>query len=179
MIHEYAIDPELVVTWGKDRKDCRYFFNEFGLGTSRFMAEFPNFKKWRKQFRQAWATAGDNEQKRIEELFKRITEKRVCRLDQDYDTNRTWLENAEAENRRQGFQAILSVDNPRGHVQVLSATALDNLLAYEIARFLCSQGTGNGGSAFPSVDQLLRTALYRSTFPPQRHQASQTARRIS
>ena len=127
MIYEYAIDPELVVAWGKDRKDCRYFFNEFGLGTSRIMAEFPNFKKWRKQFRQAWATAGDNEKKRIEELFKRITEKRVHRLDHDYDGNRTWLENAEEENRRYGFQAILSVDNPQGHDQILSAAVLDDL----------------------------------------------------
>lgn len=127
MIHEYAIDPELIIAWGKDRKDCRYFFNEFGLGTSRFMADFPNLKKWRKQFRQAWATAGDNEKTRIEELFKRITEKRVHRLDEDYDPNRTWLENAEEENRRHSFQAILSVDNPRDHDQVLSATALDSL----------------------------------------------------
>lgn len=127
MIHEYAIDPELVVAWGKDRKDYRYFLDEFGLGTSRFMAEFPNFKKWRKQFRQAWATAGDNEKTRIEALYMRITEKRVRRSDQDYDGNRTWLENAEEANRRHGFQAILSMENPRDHDRVLSATALNDL----------------------------------------------------
>jgi hypothetical protein len=48
-------------------------------------------------------------------------------LEQDYDTSRTWLENAEEENKRHGFQTILSMENPRGHDQVLSSTALENL----------------------------------------------------
>jgi len=126
MIHEYAIDPELVVAWGKDPKDCRHFYGEFGLGTSHFMADFPSFKKWRKQFRQAWARANDNEKKRIDELFCRITEKRVCRLGPDYDDSRTWLENAEKENGRQAFQAILSTGNPRKHDRVLAASVFDD-----------------------------------------------------
>jgi hypothetical protein len=33
MIYEYAIEPELVVAWGKDRADYRYFYEQFGLGT--------------------------------------------------------------------------------------------------------------------------------------------------
>lgn len=129
MIHEYAIDPELVVAWGKDRKDYRYFYDEFGLGTPRLMAEFPNFKNWHKRYCEAKATANANdlERKRIEELYNRITEKQICRLGLNYDGTRTWLENAEEENERHGFQAILSVNNPRDHAQVVSAAALDDL----------------------------------------------------
>lgn len=123
MIYEYAIEPELVVAWGKDPKDCRHFYNAFGVGTPRFMAEFPGFKRWRKLFREAWSLAGDTEQKRIEALFVRLTEKRIRRLNDEYDNRRTWLENAEEEHDRQAFHAVLSIQNPRDHAQVLPTTA--------------------------------------------------------
>ncbi len=129
MIHEYAIDPELVIAWGKDRADYRYFCEQFGLGTPRMMGEFPNFNNWRKQFKRAAIGADEtNELPRITAIFNLIQDQRIRRDGIDYDGTLTWLENAENENKRYGFQAILSMDNPRDHAQVLSSTVLGDLM---------------------------------------------------
>ena len=32
MVYEYAVEPEVVATWGKSREDFRYFKDKFGLG---------------------------------------------------------------------------------------------------------------------------------------------------
>lgn len=101
MIYEYAFDPELLATWGKDKNDFRYFKDKFGLGQARMMSEYPGDRKWRKKFRQSWDEAGDDgERKRIEELFARLTERKVKRNWGEYDGNSLWLENAEREHNR-------------------------------------------------------------------------------
>ena len=38
MIHEYALEPELVATW-TDRNTCRYFKESFGLGQGRLVSQ--------------------------------------------------------------------------------------------------------------------------------------------
>jgi len=126
MIYEYAIEPDLVVTWGKNRADYRFFYQHFGLGTSRIMAEFPKLQNWRKQFKQAAAGADDtNEMPRIEELYKLLRERLVRRDGVDYDGRLPWLENAERENIRYEFHAILARTNPRQHKKVLTSEALE------------------------------------------------------
>lgn len=120
MIYEYAIEPTLAVDWAKNRKDFEYYYEKFGLGQSKIMSEFPKFKNWRKQFRQAAAGAHDFELQRITAIFNRLTEKRVFRDGFSYDGTISWLENAETENGRCPFQAILSSENPRKHERVLS-----------------------------------------------------------
>jgi len=126
MIYEYAIEPELVVAWGKDRADYRYFYEQFGLGTPRMMGEFPKFKNWRKQFKRAVVGADEtNELPRITALFNLLKESLVCREGCDYDGTLSWLENSEAENARQEFQAILALTNPRNHTKVLPPTKVE------------------------------------------------------
>ncbi len=121
MIYEYAVEPELVVAWGKDRADYRYFCEQFGLGTARIMAEFPKLKNWRRQFRQAAEGADPTrELPRITALFTLLIERRVRRDGYDYDGVFSWLENVESENGRQSFQAILARTNPRHHAKVLA-----------------------------------------------------------
>ncbi len=121
MIYEYAIEPELAVDWGKDRSEYRYFIEQFGIGTSRMMSEFPRFKNWRKQFEQAAATADpDNELPRITAVFNLLSEQRIKRIGYEYDGNIPWLDNSEVENERQEFQAILARTNPRNHMKVLA-----------------------------------------------------------
>ena len=126
MIYEYALEPELVVAWGKDRGDYRYFYEQFGIGTPRMMAEFPKLKNWRKQFKQAAADADEtNELPRITALFELIKERIVRRDGFEYDGILSWLENAESENARQEFQAILARNNPRHHAKVLPPGVLE------------------------------------------------------
>lgn len=120
MIYEYAIEPELAVAWAKSQKDFESYYEKFGLGQSKIMSEFPKFKNWRKQFRQAAAGVQDFELQRITALFSLLVERRVLRDGFKYDGTISWLENAETENNRCPFQAILSSENPRKHERVLS-----------------------------------------------------------
>ena len=57
---------------------------------------------------------------RITELLKQFGEPEVYRLNKDtWSDQRTWLENAEQENTRHPFHAILARDNPRNNPQVM------------------------------------------------------------
>lgn len=108
MIHEYAIDPEVAVCWGKNRPDFRFFTKSFGLGQPRIMSEFPSIKNWRKLFRRAAEGADDNEHLRITELFTILTERMVKRRSEIYDGNLSWLENALQEHKEYPFGAIIA-----------------------------------------------------------------------
>ena len=44
MIHEYALEPELVASW-HDRMQFRFFIGQFGFGTGRVVSRYP--KQWR------------------------------------------------------------------------------------------------------------------------------------
>jgi len=124
MIYEYAIEPTLAVAWGKSQSEFEYYYEKFGLGQSKIMSEFPKFKNWRKQFKQAAAGAQDFELQRITALFNLLVERRIIREGFTYDGTTSWLENAETENDRCPFQAILSSENPRKHKSVLSQTSV-------------------------------------------------------
>ena len=126
MIYEYAIEPDLAVEWGKNRADYRYFLEKFSLGSPRIMAEFPKFKNWRKQFKQAAASADETKElPLITEIFTMLKERHIHRNSFNYDGTLSWLENAELENTRQQFQAILSRTNPRHHAKVLASNTVD------------------------------------------------------
>ena len=124
MIYEYAIEPALAVAWARNKSEFEYYYEKFGLGQSKIMSEFPKFKNWRKQFKQAAAGAHDFELQRITALFNLLVERRIIRESFTYDGTITWLENAEAENSRCPFHAILSTENPRKHINVLSQASI-------------------------------------------------------
>jgi len=125
MIYEYAIEPKLAVEWAKDRSEFRIAYKKFGLGKQRIMSEFPSLKNWRKHFGRATTGASDSELERITAIFSILTEKMVQRNSSGYDGTKIWLENAEIENDRHEFQAILALDNPRVHNNVLKSLPLD------------------------------------------------------
>ena len=119
MIHAYALEPELVASWGR-LAEFRVFHDKFGLGTPRVMLELPSFSKWKRAVYTA-ATALEISQedlKRIEELFRLLGECKCSRADRGYH-GRSWLERAEHEYDRKSFAAILATANPRGHGAVL------------------------------------------------------------
>jgi len=119
MIQEYAIDPESLVTWARDRLACRHIKDNFGIGTPRIMSDFPKLKNWRKQLRIAATSLDDTSRSNLEELFKLLIEKTVTRSGCEYDGNDLWIDNVEKENKRHLFKAILATDNPNNNEQVL------------------------------------------------------------
>ncbi len=125
MIHEYALEPELVATWYQ-RELFRYFIERFGFrdeddsATGRVVTQYPS--KWRKQVWDAFETnfgrsAREDEKERVIELLKQLTIPEVRRSNTEFDSQCTWLENA--ENTRPPFHAILAQNNPRENRQVM------------------------------------------------------------
>jgi len=120
MIHAFALDPEVVATWGR-RDEFRFIHDKFGLGTPRLLLELPAFNKWKRAVYNA-AKALDLSQedmKRIEELFRLFGEHKHRRANAVYDGLLTWLENAEREWVRSPFAGIVASQNPRNHEAVL------------------------------------------------------------
>lgn len=120
MIHAFALEPEVVATWGR-REEFRFIHDKFGLGTPRVLLELSAFSKWKKAVYNA-AKALDLSQedmKRIEELFRLFSEHKHRRADAVYDGLLTWLENAEREWARRPFAGIVASQNPRNHEGVL------------------------------------------------------------
>jgi hypothetical protein len=123
MIHEYALEPDLVATW-VDRRDGRYFIERFGLGQPRIVSRYP--RRWKKLVWEAFASDNDVERTRMTELLKRLSETMVNRRDVLWDSSATWLDNVQNEHSRVPFHAILARSNPRAHSQVLIADDLDD-----------------------------------------------------
>ncbi|MFP3868510.1 MAG: hypothetical protein ACLFUU_10155 [Desulfobacteraceae bacterium] len=134
MIYEYAIEPELVATWGNIDK-YRYFYEQIGLGTPRIMSDYPKLKNWRRRVLQAAAGfKGTYDYLRIEELIKRLTEIRIFREGSNYDGNISWLENAAKEHVKHPFQAILARQHRDGNQNILTDDNLDTSTKWAVKR---------------------------------------------
>ena len=134
MIHEYALEPELVASW-YDRMRGRFFLDKFGSDTGRIVSRYPNKTKWAKLVREAFeatfsGTPSEKEKARgrIEELRKRfMTPPVVKRPECIWDDAHDWLTNAESEHTRKPFHAILARHNPRVRANVIrEADILDD-----------------------------------------------------
>lgn len=124
MIHEYALEPELVATW-HDRVTFRFFVEMFGFGRGRVVSRYP--KKWRTLVWEAFgANDSEIERKRIETLLTQLLTPEVRRPDHVWNAGQDWLANAEIEYARRPFHAILARANPRARAEVLLA---DDVLA--------------------------------------------------
>jgi len=126
VIHAFALQPELVATWGK-RSEYRFIHDKFGIGTPRAMLELPSFTKWKRAVHQAANDLELSEQDllRLAELFRIFAEHKCRRADAVYDGVVSWLENGEREYDRKPFAGILATQNPRGHAAVLLGNDLD------------------------------------------------------
>ena len=141
MIHAYAIEPDVAVSWC-DRSSLRFVRDKFGLGTPRMFLELQKFPKWKKA---AYYKAeelyknkklSDLEKTRLGLIFDLIGERRVRRKGETnligdrrvykeiYDGNIPWLVNAEAEYNRHPFAAIIAMTNPRKPEAVITESEL-------------------------------------------------------
>ena len=96
MIHAFALEPELVATWGK-REEFRFIHDKFGFGTPRVLLELPAFKKWKKAVYDAATEleVSQEDMKRVEELFRLFGEHRYRRADAapgETETDGAWHE---------------------------------------------------------------------------------------
>ncbi len=153
MIHEYALEPELIATWG-NRHDFRYFVEKFGLGQPRIVSRYP--KPWKRLVWQAFQSDDDLERSRMVELLQRIGERMAHRRSYLWDAGRPWVENAQAEHRRVAFRGILARENPGGHPSILVAAALDDSPLWVISRGVTF--ARNAGSMAAAVAAMLRIA---------------------
>ena len=127
MICEYALEPELVATWHTD-PHYHHFIKNFGFdpddgrATGRVVAQYPS--SWKKRVLNAFranSRSSDEsfvKKRRIEILLEQLGRIRVRRSGSTWNDQYTWLKNAEEENRRHQFHAILSC-NPGDNPQVI------------------------------------------------------------
>jgi len=122
MIYEYALEPEMVATWG-GLHSLPHFKRAFGLGQGRIVSRYP--KSWAKMVWDSFSSESDMDKKRLEELLMRLKETMVKRKDCCWDdASGGWLENAIHEHVRYPFFAIMARDNPEGRLEVFTETDL-------------------------------------------------------
>jgi len=131
MIHEFALDPEMVARW-HDRKEYAFFAGRFGMDVGRVVSSWPkgNAKKWEKLAIEALKskfTVGDPKfelaASRLTALLSQLSEtmiKRPRRRAFDGD----WLEETESEHGERPFRGILSLDNPRNQPFIVTTGEL-------------------------------------------------------
>lgn len=126
MLYEYALEPELVATWG-DRSAGRYFADKFGLGSLRIVSRYP--KRWKRLVWRAWERlqTGDTEidHARMTELIEHLSEAMVRRTNTVVNPDHGWLDDTTKEHQRVPFHAILARRNLAGHAGILTADDLD------------------------------------------------------
>lgn len=123
MIYEFALEPELVATWGNFH-DYRYFIDKFGYGQPRFISRFP--KGWQRRVWESSQGASQEDRKRLEALILCLSEKMIRRTGHHYDGG-SWLENAEREDEHKSFRAILARVNPRNHATVIGMDVFEGI----------------------------------------------------
>lgn len=109
MIAEYALEPEMVATWGR-RLNHRFFIRAFGCGQGRLVSRYP--KKWAKRVWESFTDGTEMERKRLEELLVQIQKPMIKRKGYLWNEHASWLDNAVEEHNRHPFRAILARSNP-------------------------------------------------------------------
>ena len=124
MIHEYALEPELVASW-HDRMKFRFFIDQFGFGEARVVSLYPKSpKRWNELVWEAFnrdfrETASTADVTRMKNLLKKIMKPVAKRPGRIWDATHDWLTNAENEHIRKPFHAILARNNPRNNAGVM------------------------------------------------------------
>ena len=124
MIHEYALEPELVASW-HDRMKFRFFIDQFGFGEARVVSLYPKSpKRWNELVWEAFnrdfrETASTADVTRMKNLLKKIMKPVAKRPGRIWDATHDWLTNAENEHSRKPFHAILAHNNPRNNTIVV------------------------------------------------------------
>ncbi len=123
MIHEFAVEPEVMATW----EHFRLLWKDFGVGEGRFLAEYPN--DWRKRvYELADKCCGPVHANSIKSRLQDQDSRRaklvgVC--GRDFNGGE-WLSNAiRHQGNERRFRAIVARSNPLVRPDVLPAAEFD------------------------------------------------------
>jgi hypothetical protein len=122
LIAEYALEPEMVAAWCRDKYKCCIFRDNFGPAQGRLVSRYP--KKWVRKVWDSFSGGSVMERKRLEELLARLLETPVKRKDCHWDDSQSWLDNAVQEHARYPFRAILARKNPASRPEILGENAI-------------------------------------------------------
>jgi hypothetical protein len=124
MIYEYALEPEMVATWGT-RSNYRLYLRAFGLGQGRIVSRYP--ESWVEIVKNLILNGNrkELEKKRLVELLNQLKETIVQRKDCCWNDERgCWLENALHEHKRYPFFAIMARNNPEARPEIITEDSL-------------------------------------------------------
>lgn len=118
MIHEYALDPDLIAT--KYQANSRFFREAFGPNSIRFLSCFPH--RWRQEvaaaIRRSPHDGDEMAKKAILAFADSMLEKAITRRRGTLVAG-SWLNKAEHEHQTVPFHAILSESNPNRNEDVI------------------------------------------------------------
>ncbi|WP_347259350.1 hypothetical protein [Rudaea sp.] len=140
MLHEYAVDPEMMAIWER----VRYLLGQFGVQSGRLISRYPSH--WKKMVYEAMDAAEGRgnltpvNRTRIAERMKTIDPKMMARTP-SWDSARSWTQNALIEHDRNPFRAILSDENLTNASCVLDYEELDTANLWQIEHGAVTQRT--------------------------------------
>ncbi len=110
MIYGYAIEPESLIDWAKNKKDGRIILNSFGPGTSRLLKEYPKLKKWRKMLKKAYNNSDLTSEQKLKyaELIQLFTKQYIEFDSGIYNGNTPWINNVTKTTNKGCFKAIIT-----------------------------------------------------------------------
>lgn len=120
MIHEYALDPDVISDW----QNFRYFVDSFGVSEGRLISQFP--KHWKRLVYEAVGKKHPTaiERARIEERLRRIDD-RLLKKSRHFIGEKDWISNAVETNNAQPFYAIITTQKQQGTNNLLIAEDVD------------------------------------------------------
>ncbi len=112
MISEYALEPALLNRWER----FRYLTENFGICHGRLISRYP--KRWKAMVYESLKECTEIERKKIEVRLQFLDNRMLTRIS-EWNPQLDWLLNAEMENGKRPFHAIIAENNPRNQTQIL------------------------------------------------------------
>lgn len=110
MIHEYALDPNVLDYWASNERDYAEFMREYGVGTPRLVSSFPKQKRSKLRsylVQRSPGSDGSLQNSRYVEMVLKLVEEVVIR-ESSITMDAAWADIVRIENERLPFGAVLS-----------------------------------------------------------------------
>lgn len=122
MIHEFALDPEVISDW----QSLRFFADNFGFSLGRMISEFPKKNKWKKLVHESVSRKrlGEVEKLKIVEKLNMIDSK-ILPQSRPYNGEMTWIDNAVEQSKTSPFHAIITEKPQPNANSILIGNELD------------------------------------------------------
>ncbi len=105
MINEYAVEPAAVNNW----QDFLHVYEDVGVEHGRLISRFP--KEWDSKVIESFKenpALRDIDRSRIVERLRSLKKNKMARLGRQYDPEKNWIKNVEAQQGQRPFQAVLT-----------------------------------------------------------------------